>query len=125
MKKLILTLSLLAVVISLSAQNFFREEFSRDKNYVIMVNPTAGNIGVVKFLLDKGVLDVDLQKIEFVGVYHSSQEYNFTQASDDIEKNGLTAFHLHEVKGVLNESAVYSENPCTDDFRKIFRNLSG
>lgn len=125
MKKLIFTLSLLAVVISISAQNFFREDFSRDKKYVVMLNPTAGNIGVVKFLLEKGILDVDLQKYEFVGVYHSSQEYNFTQAADYIEKNGLSAFHLHEVKGVLNESMVYRENGCSDDFRKIFSNSVG
>lgn len=125
MKKLILTLSLLVAVVSLTAQDFFRDEFSTQKKYVIMANPTAGNIGVVKFLLDKGILNVDLQKTEFVGVYHSSQEYDFSQAADYIQKNNLTAFHLYEVKGVLTEGNVYSENPCSDDFRKIFSNSVG
>ncbi len=125
MKKLIITLSLLAVVLSLSSQNFFREEFSKEKKYVIMLNPTAGNIGVVKFLLDKGILDVDLKQVEFVGVYHSSQEYDFSKAAEHIEKNSLSAFHLYQVRGALAEETVYRENGCSDDFRKIFRNSVG
>lgn len=125
MKKLFITLSLLAVVISVTAQDFFREEFSKEKKYVIMVNPTAGNIGVVKFLLDNGILDIDLNLVEFVGVYHSSQEYDFSKAAEHIKENSLTAFHLHQVRGALTEETVYRENGCSDDFRKIFMNSVG
>ena len=125
MKKLLITLAFIPLLISLSAQDFFREDFSKERDYVIIVNPTEWNIGVVKFLLDKGMLNLDLRKIEIVGVYHSSQEYNFNKSADYISRNGLTSFHLHEVKGILNEDMIYQQNPCSDDFRKIFENSVG
>lgn len=125
MKKLILTLSLFALVLTVSAQAFFNGEFSKEKKYILLVNPTAGNIGVVKFLTDKGILDINPDKVEFVGIYHSSQEYDFNKAADYIKKNRLGSFHLHEVKGELTEQSVYGENGCSDDFRKIFRNSAG
>jgi len=125
MKKLLLTLALLSLIISANSQNFFREDFSRDKEYLILVNPTVGNIGVVEFLLKNGLLSIDQEKIGLVGVYHSSQEYDFTKSAEHIANNGLTNWHLYEVKGNLKEEMVYGVNPCSDDFRKIFENSVG
>lgn len=125
MKKLLLTLAFITILVSLSAQDFFREDFSKKRDYVIIVNPTEWNIGVVKFLLDKGILNVDLQKIEFVGVYHSKQEYDFSKSAAYIAGNGLTSFHLHAVKDSLTEDMIYHQNPCSDDFRQIFENSVG
>ncbi len=89
------------------------------------MNPTVGNIGVVEFLLKNRLLDIDLKKISLVGVYHSSQEYDFTKSAIHISQNGLTNWHLHEVKGSLKEEMIYKTNPCSDDFRKIFENSVG
>ncbi|MRR18907.1 hypothetical protein EG827_01810 [bacterium] len=125
MKKLLLILAFLSLIISVYPQDFFREEFNRDKEYLILVNPTAGNIGVVEFLLEKGLLSIDPGKIGLVGVYHSSQEYDFTKSAELIAKEGLTYWHLHEVRGTLKEETVYGNNPCSDDFRKIFENSVG
>lgn len=125
MKKLLLTLAFLSLVVSLYPQDFFREEFSHDKEYLILVNPTVGNIGVVEFLLKNRLLNIDLGEITLVGVYHSSQEYDFTKSADHIAENGLTSWHLHEVKGILKEEMIYGPNACSDDFRKIFENSVG
>lgn len=125
MKKLLLTLAFLSLVISIYPQDFFREEFNREKEYLIMVNPTVGNIGVVEFLLKNRLLNINMEKISLVGVYHSSQEYDFTKSADHIAQNGLTSWHLHEVKGALTEEMVYRPNLCSDDFRKIFENSVG
>jgi len=125
MKKLLLSLAFISLFITLFPQNFFREEFSRDKEYVILVNPTAWNIEVAVFLMNNGLLDIDMEKINLVGVYHSSQKYDFSQSADYISKNGLTSFHLHQVRGILTEESVYRQNGCSDDFRKIFENSVG
>ncbi len=125
MKRLLLLVTLTCLSVSLLSQDFFRGDFSRDKKYVILMNPTAENIGVVTFLLKKGILDTDPGKTEFVGVYHSSQEYDFTKSSEYIVANGMTRFHLHKVQGPLTKDMVYKENPCSDDFRKIFSNSVG
>ncbi|MCK7529697.1 MAG: hypothetical protein MZV63_00845 [Marinilabiliales bacterium] len=68
-----MTLAFLSLIISAYPQDFFREEFSHEKDYLILMNPTVGNIGVVEFLLKNRLLDIDLKKISLVGVYHSSQ----------------------------------------------------
>jgi len=125
MKKLFLSLALISLFINLFPQNFFRGDFNRDKEYVILVNPTVWNIGVTEYLVNNGLLDVDLENVSFVGVYHSSQEYDFSQSADLIAKNGLKSFHLHEVSGLLTEETVYRQNGCSDDFRKIFQNSAG
>jgi putative glutamine amidotransferase len=125
MKKLLFTLAFLSLVITLYPQDFFREEFSREKEYLILVNPTVGNIGVVEFLLKNRLLNIDQGKISLVGVYHSSQEYDFTKSAEHIAQNSLISWHLHQVKGILKEDMVFKTNPCSDDFRKIFENSVG
>ena len=125
MKKLFLTLVFLSLVVSLFPQDFFREDFNRNKEYLILVNPTVGNIGVVEFLLKNKLLNINTETISLVGVYHSSQEYDFSRSAEHLTTNGLTNWHLHEVKGSLTEEMVYKSNPCSDDFRKIFENSVG
>lgn len=125
MKRLLLFITVACLSVSLLAQDFFREEFRKDKKYVIIVNPTEGNIATVNFLLGRSVLTTDPDDIEFVGVYHSSQKYDFNKSAGYIADNGLTRFHLYEVKGPLAEEMIYKQNPCSDDFRKIFINSVG
>jgi putative glutamine amidotransferase len=125
MKRFFLLITVTFLSLSLFSQDFFRGDFSKDKKYVILVNPTAGNIGVVTFLLNNGILNADPGMIDFVGVYHSSQEYDFSKSEEYIAANGLTRFHLHEVNSALTEEMVYKQNPCSEDFRKIFNNSVG
>lgn len=125
MKKLPSVLFFLFLLVPLCAQDFFREDFSHDKNYVILVNPTVSNIKTVSFLTDKGLFTVDAERTSFVGVYHADQRYDFAQSASYIAENNLKGFFLHEVRGPLNEENLFRENLCSDDFRKIFDNSVG
>ncbi|MDF1559369.1 MAG: gamma-glutamyl-gamma-aminobutyrate hydrolase family protein [Bacteroidales bacterium] len=125
MKKGLLILAIVCLCVQISAQDFFRENFSREKDYVILVNPTIGNIEVVDFLVKNGLLDINTDKIDFVGVYHSSQKYDFSKSVKYIDSVGIKNYHLHEVKGPLTEDLIYRENPCSDDLRLIFKNSIG
>jgi len=74
MKRFFLLITVTFLSVSLFSQDFFRSDFSKDKKYVILANPTADNIGVVSFLLHNGILNTDDGIIDFVGVYHSQPE---------------------------------------------------
>jgi len=62
MKRFFLFLSALYISSVLYPQDFFRGDFDKGKDYVILVNPTAGNIDVVNFLVKKKLLDVDFDR---------------------------------------------------------------
>lgn len=125
MKKLLITPLLLLLSVSVFSQDFFHSNFDREKNYVILLNPTVSNIKTIIFLLDNHILKVDPDKADFVGIWHKDQEYDFTQSEKFIDENGLEGFHLHEVKGELPEDAVFRQNECTGDFRTIFESSVG
>jgi len=125
MKRLLLFLSALCIASVLYPQDFFRGDFDKGKDYVILVNPTAGNIDVVNSLVRQKLLDVDFEEVSFVGVYHNSQEYDFSKSVEHIAKNNLSGYHLYEVKGALPEEALFRENECTADFRRIIENSIG
>lgn len=125
MKRFYLFIIVAFLSLSLFSQDFFRGDFSKDKKYVIIVNPTTDNVAMVTFLMVQGILKTDPGLVEFVGVYHSSQEYDFSKSAEFISANGLTNFHLHEVNAPLDEEVVYKQNQCSSDFRKIFSNSVG
>jgi len=125
MKKLLLTITFFFVALLAWPQDFFRGDFSGNKDYLILVNPTIGNIEVVSFLVNKKILDIDTARVGLVGVYHSSQKYDFSRSADYISKNAIGNYHLFEVRGDLTPESLFRENDCTADFRKIFRNSVG
>ncbi len=125
MKRLLLFLSALYIASVLYPQDFFRGDFDKEKDFVILVNPTVGNLETVNFLVSRKLLDVDFDKVSFVGVYHTSQEYDFSKSADYIAKNNPDGYFLYEVRGALPEEALFHENECTADFRKIFENSIG
>ena len=51
MKKASLSLIFLLIAALLYPQDFFHGAFDRSRNYVILMNPTAGNLEVVDFLV--------------------------------------------------------------------------
>jgi len=125
MKKLVLSLFVLFIASALYPQDFFRGDFDKGKDYVILVNPTAGNLDVVNFLVEHKLLDVDFDKVNFVGVYHSGQEYDFSKSAEHIAKNNMSGYYLYQVRGDLPEDALFRENECSADFRRIFENSIG
>lgn len=124
MKRLLLFLFIFTFSLSVFSQNFFREDFNLRKKYVVLTNPTVHNLETVRFLVKAHLLDVN-QKIKFVGVYYEGQNYDFSQTRNYIDENGLKNFYLHEVRGILNESNVYTDNECTPDLKTIFENSVG
>jgi putative glutamine amidotransferase len=125
MKKLIFINLLLFFSTALFAQNFFREDFDTAKKYILLANPTKNNIETIDFLITKKLLKINARKVNFVGVYHENQDYDFTETRSFIEKNGLNYIKLHEIRGELNETRLFEQNPVSNDLKFIFQNSVG
>ncbi len=124
MKKLLLAILLLPAI-HLHGQDFFRDKPDKEKNYILLANPTAVNIETINFLVQKNLLKVNLKKTEFVGVYHQNQRYDFNEAAEYIRSNQLNGFHLHEVKGNLHEDKLFENNHITGELKLLFDNSAG
>jgi len=107
------------------SQDFFNGKFNKRKNYIILANPTVGNLKTIGYLQSHGLLDINLKKTKFVGVYLEGQEYDFSESEKYIESAGAKNIFLHKVKGNLTEDNLFETNECTPEIRKIFDNSIG
>lgn len=125
MKRLFISLLLVTFSLVSFSQNFFHEDFNHKKKYLILTNPTVRNIQTIEYLVSKELLQVKAKKIKFVGVYHESQNYDFSKTKEYLEKKGLSNYFLHEIKGKLAVDNLFAENACTKDISLVFNNSIG
>jgi len=125
MKRFVLLLVAIACFLGAFSQDFFNSDFNPKKKYIILTNPTVGNLTTIQFLVNAKLLNVNLKKDKFVGVYYKGQEYDFNETKLYIEENHLENFYLHEIKGELNEKNLFQQNDCSADLKKVFENSVG
>jgi len=125
MKKILISLFLFSSLLLVNAQDFFRGNISPEKKYIVLTNPTVGNLKIILFLLEHKLLDIDTSKIHFVGVYHSGQAYDFSKTAVYIRDQKIPGFYLHAISSDLREDDIFRENLCTYDLLIAFRNSLG
>lgn len=125
MKHLVLSVLAIFLFFAVSAQDFFNTDFNPKKKYIILTNPTVNNLKTIQFLVNAKLLNVNLKKDKFVGVYYNGQGYDFNETKQYIKENNLENFYLHEIKGELNEKNLFQQNDCTADLKKVFENSVG
>ena len=87
---------------------------------ILLPNPTARNIEIMKFLIEEGIFHVDTKNVIFLGIYHSGQAYEFEQSRRYISENRLNWIKIREIGEELASADVFRENACTDVFRELF-----
>lgn len=87
---------------------------------IIVANPTARNIEILHFLTSKKILNIDLNKVQIVGVYHTQQAYDFSESASFIKQNQLSWITLQPISENLTAESVFAENECTPVFRDLF-----
>ncbi len=87
---------------------------------IIVANPTARNIEILNFLTSKKILNIDLNKVQIVGVYHTQQAYDFSESASFIKQNQLSWITLQPISENLTAESVFAENECTPVFRNLF-----
>lgn len=94
-------------------------------SYVVLANPTANNLEIVRFLVDKRIFKVDMKKTRFLGIYHKNQLYDFAKSREWVETKAPGMFLLREFSGEISDSVVFSKNGCTEEFREVFDKSAG
>jgi putative glutamine amidotransferase len=79
MKRLFLVLIAILCLSAAFSQDFFNSEFNKRKNYIILTNPTVGNLKTIQYLVNARLLDISTKKTKFVGVYYNEQDYDFNE----------------------------------------------
>lgn len=117
--------ALLLMGLQIQAQDFFRNDFNREKEYVLLANPTVKNLETIQFLIKHKLLKVNPGETHFVGIWHQEQQYNFANSIKYIRENELINFDLHEIRTPLEVSELFERNGLTDELQYIFDNTIG
>ncbi len=125
MKKLLILFVAISFFLTGLSQNFFDTGFDTNKSYIILTNPTVRNIKTIQYLVNNDLLDIEDQKMKFVGVYYEGQKYDFSQTKKYIEEQNTGNFFLQEIKGSLNEKNLFENNGCSAQLKKVFDNSVG
>ena len=122
-KKASVLLFSLFISFSVSAQHFFDTPMAGKSANLVLMNPTARNLKTILYLTDNKILDLP-DDYQLIGFYNASQAYDFRQTEEFIRESGRDNLFLHECS-VLPGETIYAENPCSDDFRKVFAGSRG
>jgi putative glutamine amidotransferase len=120
MKNLITFMILITSTATAEPQNLQNREPLPNEKYIVLANPTARNIEIIRFLTDNKIFNVNTNKIKFLGIYHPGQIYDFAQSRQFIEENGLEWITLREVTGEITSENIFTQNEWTRQFREIF-----
>lgn len=123
MKKTAIGFILILCSFSLSAQQYFGTPVAKGKPCLVLMNPTVNNLKTVFYLIDDGVFQLP-QNYNLVGFFNKSQKYDFSQSADFVRESGRGNVFL-QVCNDLPDSKLFWENPCSDDYLKVFEGSEG
>ncbi|MFY9153065.1 MAG: gamma-glutamyl-gamma-aminobutyrate hydrolase family protein [Prolixibacteraceae bacterium] len=116
--KLIFTLLLVILFKTGFSQNFLETEYKPKQTYILLAHPTVQNLETIHFLLENKILE--LANTEFVGVYSSEENYDFSKSIALIQKPEMRGFHLQKVDGEESPNHIFQENEWSKSFKKLF-----
>ena len=96
---------------------------SRGQDTLLLFHPTAYNMEVIQKLVDGGLFNLDAYHV--LGVYHSGESYDYSEAQAYIHQQPGSIFSLEEVKGSLEPGNIFRENPASRQFKKLFESSRG
>ena len=96
---------------------------NESKAKILLVNPDSFYLKSIDFLVSINVIDTTL--INFEAVFYTKCEINSDHGKKFKLDHNIKYLDISEVNGTLNNENIYSENECTDDFRKLFMNSDG
>ncbi len=87
MKTILPSMILILSLITTEAKSMSSPTGGTDNTHIVLANPTARNIEIVRFLIENKIFKVNTNKVNFVGVYHRGQSYDFELSRKYILEN--------------------------------------
>ena len=100
------------------------DDIGKHDRVLILVHPTENNIKTFNYLIDSKILPIP-SVTKVIGVYHTSEKYDYSKSVEYIKKNKLENFKLLPVKEPITETAIYRVNECTDVFARLTKVSDG
>lgn len=125
MKNLTVITLLFVATMNVAGTGISAENKSAKMQQLLIANPTARNIEILRFLIENKIFRVNTQNVHFLGIYHADQTYNFDESLRFIGDNSLDWITLRKFDGNLTLENLYQNNPCTPGFRDVFENSTG
>lgn len=100
------------------------DDIGKNDRVLVLVHPTENNIKTFSYLIENRVLPLP-SSVKVVGVYHTSEKYDYAKALEYIKKNKLENFRLLPVKEPISENAIFRVNECTEIFTRLSRVSNG
>ncbi|MEY1639821.1 gamma-glutamyl-gamma-aminobutyrate hydrolase family protein [Tenuifilum osseticum] len=127
-KTLLITAGVLLSILSCSRDSgnivIGIDDIGKHDRVLILVHPTENNIKTFNYLIDSKIFPIP-SVTKVIGVYHTSEKYDYSKSVEYIKKNKLENFRLLPVKEPITETAIYRVNECTDVFVRLTKVSNG
>jgi len=100
------------------------DDIGKNDRVLVLMHPTENNIKTFNYLIDNNVLPIP-SVVKVIGVYHTSEKYDYTKSVEYIKKNKLTNFRLLPVQEPITESGIFRVNECSAVFTRLTKVSDG
>jgi putative glutamine amidotransferase len=98
------------------------EPISYEKQ-LILVNPDLGDLTSIISMVDEEI--IELSNTELLAVHHVNIKNRYESNIQFLSENIVPYVSVEQIEGDLNEENLFSENPCSKAFRRLFRDSDG
>jgi len=104
-------------------ERFFDKDLNPEEVRLTILAPSVSRIKPIVELRKNGLIPDE--KLVVIGVYHERESTDYQKAKEFVEQNKLEWFKFHKISALLNKDNLFQLNPCTMEFKTIFKKSDG
>ena len=100
-----------------------REITDQKKSRIVIMHPDVSSLKSFINLFENKIINIP--NYELIAVVYAEARNDFDILFAFLEENDYSNIHLQKIDGELNQGNLFIENPCSEDFYRIFKNSDG
>lgn len=92
--------------------------FSQTVTKILLIHPTVKNINTFRYLSENNFIDIE--HVQFIGVYHKDEVYDYSRSLAYIEDSSITNFTLVRIDSVITRNELFVVNKMTTELDSLF-----